>query len=83
MWLFCLITGLTPAVEAWVGTFVSKAQPDADTAHALRSFLRWAISATGGNSPKYPSPVGFIPLPDFIRELSQAQIAQIKPVLSQ
>jgi phosphate transport system substrate-binding protein len=62
---------------------VSKAQPDAATAHALRSFLRWAISATGGNSPKYLSPVGFIPLPDFIRGLSEAQIAQIKPAPSQ
>jgi phosphate transport system substrate-binding protein len=58
---------------------VSKVQPDAATAHALRSFLRWAISATGGNSAKYLTPVGFIPLPDFIRGLSQAQIAQIKP----
>jgi phosphate transport system substrate-binding protein len=62
---------------------VSKVQPDAATAHALRSFLRWAISATGGNSPKYLSPVGFIPLPDFIRGLSEAQIAQIKPAPSQ
>lgn len=62
---------------------VSKAQPDAATAHALRSFLRWAISAAGGNSAKYLSPVGFIALPDFIRGLSEAQIAQIKPVPSQ
>jgi phosphate transport system substrate-binding protein len=56
---------------------VSKIQPDAATAHALRSFLRWAISATGGNAPKYLAPVGFIPLPDFIRGLSEAQIAKI------
>ena len=62
---------------------VSKAQPDAATAHALRSFLRWAISATGGNSAKYLAPVGFIPLPDFIRGLSQAQIAEIKAAPSQ
>lgn len=62
---------------------VSKAQPDDATAHALRSFLRWAISATGGNSTKYLSPVGFIPLPDFIRALSEAQIAEIKPAASQ
>jgi phosphate transport system substrate-binding protein len=57
---------------------VSKVQSAATTAHALRSFLRWAISATGGNSAKYLAPVGFIPLPDFIRGLSQAQIAEIK-----
>jgi len=62
---------------------VSRSQPDAATAHALRSFLRWAISATGGNSAKYLSPVGFIPLPDFIRGLSEAQIRQIKPAPSQ
>jgi phosphate transport system substrate-binding protein len=57
---------------------VSKVQPDRATADALRSFLRWAISATGGNSASYLTPVGFIPLPDFIRGLSEAQIAQIK-----
>jgi len=56
---------------------VSKSQPDRATAEALRSFLRWAMSATGGNSPKYLTPVGFIPLPDFIRGLSEAQIAEI------
>ncbi|HEV2099989.1 MAG TPA: phosphate ABC transporter substrate-binding protein PstS [Stellaceae bacterium] len=62
---------------------VSKAQPDPASAHALRSFLRWAISADGGNSAKYLSAVGFIPLPDFIRGLSQAQIAQIKSAATQ
>jgi phosphate transport system substrate-binding protein len=57
---------------------VSKSQPNAATADALRSFLRWAISATGGNGDNYLTPVGFIPLPDFIRGLSEAQIAKIK-----
>jgi phosphate transport system substrate-binding protein len=57
---------------------VSKSQPDAATAHALRHFLTWAISETGGNSKSYLAPVGFIALPDFIRGLSEAQIAQIK-----
>jgi phosphate transport system substrate-binding protein len=57
---------------------VSKSQPTAATAEALRSFLRWAISETGGNQEKYLTPVDFIPLPDFIRGLSQAQIDQIK-----
>ena len=56
---------------------VSKSQPDAATATALRSFLLWAISVSGGNSEKYLTPVGFIPLPDFIRGLSEAQIATI------
>jgi phosphate transport system substrate-binding protein len=57
---------------------VSKSQPDAATADALRAFLRWAISETGGNGGNYLAPVGFIPLPNFIRGLSEAQIAMIK-----
>jgi phosphate transport system substrate-binding protein len=57
---------------------VAKSQPDAATADALRSFLRWSISETGGNAEGYLKPVGFIPLPDFIRGLSEAQIRQIK-----
>ena len=57
---------------------VSQTQPNAATAEALRAFLRWAISVTGGNDEKYLTPVGFIPLPDFIRGLSEAQINEIK-----
>jgi phosphate transport system substrate-binding protein len=57
---------------------VSKSQPDTATAHALRHFLDWAISTTGGNGKSYLAPVGFIALPDFIRGLSEAQIAKIK-----
>jgi phosphate transport system substrate-binding protein len=57
---------------------VSKSQPDAATAAAVRSLLLWGISDKGGNAPDQLTRVGFIPLPDFIRELSKAQIAQIK-----
>lgn len=57
---------------------VSKSQPTAATAMALRSFLRWAISETGGNDRKYLTHVDFIPLPDFVRGLSEAQIDEIK-----
>ncbi|MGO9744273.1 MAG: phosphate ABC transporter substrate-binding protein PstS [Roseiarcus sp.] len=57
---------------------VSKSQPDGATAGAIRAFLRWAISANGGNSEKYLAAVGFIPLPDFIRGLSEAQINEIR-----
>ena len=57
---------------------VSKSQPDDTTASAVRAFLRWAISAIGGNNEKYLGPVGFVPLPDFIRGLSEAQINEIK-----
>jgi phosphate transport system substrate-binding protein len=56
---------------------VSKSQPNAATAHALRHFLLWAISETGGNAQSYLKPVGFIPLPDFIRGLSEHQINEI------
>jgi phosphate transport system substrate-binding protein len=57
---------------------VSIRQPDPATAAALRHFLLWAISPTGGNAPKYLDKVGFIPLPDFIRGLSEHQIAPIQ-----
>jgi phosphate transport system substrate-binding protein len=57
---------------------VAALQRDAGTAEALRSFLRWAISETGGNGESYLKPVGFIPLPDFIRGLSETQIETIK-----
>jgi phosphate transport system substrate-binding protein len=57
---------------------VSTRQPNAETAAALRHFLLWAISPTGGNAPKYLDKVGFIALPDFIRGLSEHQIALIR-----
>jgi phosphate transport system substrate-binding protein len=53
-------------------------QPNPETAAALRKFLLWAISLQGGNAPKYLDAVGFIPLPDFIRGLSEHQINLIK-----
>jgi phosphate transport system substrate-binding protein len=57
---------------------VSTNQSHQDTAAALRNFLLWSISADGGNSPKYLDAVGFIPLPTFIRALSEKQIERIK-----
>jgi phosphate transport system substrate-binding protein len=56
---------------------VSIRQPDAATAAAVRQFLAWAVAVTGGNAPAYLAPVGFIPLPDFIRALSESQIDRI------
>jgi phosphate transport system substrate-binding protein len=58
---------------------VSKEQADPETAAALRDFLLWSISLQGGNAPKYLDNVGFIPLPDFIRAMSEKQINAIKP----
>jgi phosphate transport system substrate-binding protein len=57
---------------------VSKQQPDAETADALRRFLRWTVADEGGNAPKYLGVVGFIPLPTFIRALSEKQIDLVK-----
>jgi phosphate transport system substrate-binding protein len=57
---------------------VSTRQPDQQTATALRGFLFWAVSLQGGNASKYLDSVGFIPLPDFIRALSEKQISLIK-----
>jgi|HubBroStandDraft_5_1064220.scaffolds.fasta_scaffold36313_1 phosphate transport system substrate-binding protein len=56
---------------------VSSHQPDGATADALRHFLLWAISLQGGNAAKYLDQVGFVPLPDFIRAMSEKQIQQI------
>ncbi len=58
---------------------VSSRQSDGETADALRRFLLWAISLQGGNAPKYLDQVGFIPLPDFIRAMSEKQIDAITP----
>jgi len=44
----------------------------------LRRFLLWAVSIDGGNAEQYLSPVGFIPLPNCIRALSENQINHIK-----
>ncbi len=58
---------------------VSRHQADGATAAALRGFLLWAISLDGGNAGKYLDTVGFIPLPDFIRGMSEHQIGLIGP----
>jgi phosphate transport system substrate-binding protein len=57
---------------------VSTRQADPQTAEELRHFLLWAVSPEGGNAPKYLTTVGFIPLPTFIRALSEKQIDRIK-----
>jgi phosphate transport system substrate-binding protein len=57
---------------------VSTRQPNAVTADAIRKFLLWSISVDGGNATKFLDSVGFIPLPDFIRAISEHQIARIQ-----
>jgi phosphate transport system substrate-binding protein len=56
---------------------VSTHQPDPATADAIRRFLLWSIAVDGGNAAKYLDAVGFIPLPDFIRAMSEKQIGRI------
>ena len=53
-------------------------QPDPATAAALRHFLLWAIAVDGGNAPSFLDAVRFIALPDFIRAMSERQIATIR-----
>jgi phosphate transport system substrate-binding protein len=57
---------------------VSIHQSDAATADAVRKFLTWSIAVDGGNATKFLASVGFIPLPDFIRAISEHQIARIQ-----
>jgi phosphate transport system substrate-binding protein len=57
---------------------VKSDQPSPQEAQALKDFLSWAISPSGGNSPKYLEPVNFAPLPQEIAKLSQDQIAKIR-----
>jgi len=56
---------------------VSSQQPATGDAGAVKQFLLWAVSLDGGNAPKYLQAVQFIPLPDFIRALSENQINRI------
>jgi phosphate transport system substrate-binding protein len=57
---------------------VSTRQSNADSAAAIRHFLLWSIAIDGGNAPKLLDAVGFIPLPDFIRAMSEKQINRIQ-----
>ncbi|MCL4562243.1 MAG: phosphate ABC transporter substrate-binding protein PstS [Chloroflexi bacterium] len=57
---------------------VQTQQSDAQVAAAMRTVLLWAISPKGGNAPSFLDTVHFLPLPDTVAPLSQAQIAQIQ-----
>jgi phosphate transport system substrate-binding protein len=56
---------------------VKELQP-AQKADALKAFLKWASSPTGGNASHYMKAVGFVALPAAIQELSNKQIDKIK-----
>ena len=56
---------------------VTKKQPSAETAAALRSFLLWAIAPDETNA-QYLADANFIPLPAHVWVLSHDQIEEIK-----
>lgn len=57
---------------------VNTHQANAAAASALKQFLNWSISATGGNSDQYLNAVRFVPLPSKIADLSRDQILKIQ-----
>ena len=48
-----------------------------DTALAIRTFIEWAISSTGGATADNLSAVGFVPLPTTVVPLVNTAVAQI------
>ncbi|WAH39291.1 phosphate ABC transporter substrate-binding protein PstS [Alicyclobacillus dauci] len=56
---------------------VNTKQANSTTASAVKNFLNWAVSSSGGNSTKYLAPVHFLPLPSTVVSLSKAQISKI------
>jgi len=57
---------------------VNPHQSEAALKDGLVAFLRWAIDPSGGNNAHYLDETKFLPLPDRVRTLSEAQIASIK-----
>jgi phosphate transport system substrate-binding protein len=56
---------------------VSRKQPNAATAQALKTFLQWALDRAGGSAASYLNRVHFIALPPEVVALSKAQIDTI------
>jgi phosphate transport system substrate-binding protein len=57
---------------------VKSDQTDPNTALALRTFLTWAISPTGGATPQHLASVNFVALPDTVVPYVKAAIARIQ-----
>lgn len=55
---------------------INTKQPS-DMASAMKKFLKWASSSSGGNSSKYLTPVHFLPLPASVEAKNQVQIDKI------
>ena len=56
---------------------VNSRQPSSAMAEAVKQFLTWGISPSGGNASSFMAKVNFVALPDSIRTLSKAQIDKI------
>ncbi len=56
---------------------INRKQADAATATAVKDFLTWALSSSGGGAPSFLNQVHFQPLPAAIVRLSQDQINRI------
>ncbi len=56
---------------------VNTTQSSQDMATAVKTVLLWSISTDGGNAARFLDTVHFLPLPDNVRQMSQAQIAKI------
>jgi phosphate transport system substrate-binding protein len=56
---------------------IQEQQPNAATAEAIRTFLDWAISSTGGATPGNLSAVNFVPLPTAVIPKVEAAINKI------
>ena len=54
-------------------------QASADVATAIRTFLAWTISTTGGSSAAYLAKDNFVPLPTTVVPAVNAAIAKITP----
>lgn len=57
---------------------VNPHQPDRETAAALRAFLTWAISSSGGQQARFLDAVHFLPLPARLVSESRGQINRIQ-----
>jgi phosphate transport system substrate-binding protein len=57
---------------------VNTKQASGDTSHALKDFLNWSLSATGGSDATFLEQVRFVKLPAKIVALSKAQIDKVQ-----
>ena len=57
---------------------VNKKQPSADQAMAVRTFLEWTMSSSGGSQAQYLDKVSFVAIPDSVKPKIQQAIAQIQ-----